>query len=58
MGRLLARIRRAVVGPSREEMGLPPAVTALPPLHRDPVPYKPGTENALWGDRPTLKGDL
>lgn len=50
MRALFEKIRRWFVGPSREEMGLPPE-EALPPLHiSPPVPYKPGTTEARWKD--------
>jgi hypothetical protein len=45
---MLNRLRRAITGPSREEMGMPSVETTELPLIRESVPYKPGTEHAQW----------
>lgn len=43
------RIKRAITGPSIEEMGGESRETRLPPHHTPTIPYKPGTEAAQWG---------
>lgn len=41
-------LKRYFTGPTEEEMGMPARTTVALPLHREAVPYKPGTENAQW----------
>lgn len=47
---MLNKLKRIFTGPSWEEMGIFPSTYGRKPPIRlsTPIPYKPGTEKALW----------
>lgn len=57
---MLSRLKRIFTGPSFSEMGIPTSTSGrTAPVHLDtPIPYKPGTEEALWPVVPKNPGRL